>query len=242
MSHQVSEHIIRESGKPGHVKRLNHRMYINRSDINKLQVLALSLTQTCKQVRSEFRPIHFRHHVVTLYDLSTYLFGLREWVKSSITGFGKWRKTLDICRKFMTTLELVVEPRQNLDLTKVLRLHMDDSPCKVVARRATPRHEDLIAPFAHIFNNRNETWRKWILTGDIQSVKMNICTQYDGFPASFIELYVDITTFAAEKWEGIGKRWRRERVGSIIGVDSSHKQNIGMHVPRIKIYFVASLG
>lgn len=102
LAEEVSEHVIRQSGKPGRVKRLRDRKYFDEPNIAKLQILALSLTQTCKQIREEFRPIHFKQHAVALYDLSAYLYGHGELMEP--LPFRFWRQTVHICSEVMTTL------------------------------------------------------------------------------------------------------------------------------------------
>jgi hypothetical protein len=117
----------------------------------KFQVPFWHLLQTCRQIRKEFGPVNFRHHTVALSDVESY-----------VTAFARLSpetkpRPRDLWRQGPETLELEIEPSEDIELLQVLQLKALHPECKIAIRQAEIGCEDLIAPLSRFINNENET-------------------------------------------------------------------------------------
>jgi hypothetical protein len=121
----------------------------------------LGLTQTCRQIRSEYRPWYISRPKVCVGDIQLYIHAFIQHSKTD------WKNAFDAYA--LRSITAVTSSCGKMDLLPLLRLQVLH-PSIVI----NVEYPNSIEPVQQILNNESELWLSWIKTGAMEQAQLKI--------------------------------------------------------------------
>jgi hypothetical protein len=126
----------------------------------------LGLTQTCRQIRSEYRPWYISHPKVCVGDIQLYIHAFIQHPKTD------WKNAFDTYA--LRSITVVTSSCGKMDQLPLLRLQILHPSIVINVLSAEPRYFNSIEPLQQILNNESELWLGWNKTGPMEQARLKI--------------------------------------------------------------------
>jgi hypothetical protein len=126
----------------------------------------LGLTQTCRQIRSEYRPWYISRPKVCVGDIQLYIHAFIQHPKTD------WKNAFDAYA--LRSITVVISSCRKMYLLPLLRLQVLHPSIVINVESAEPRYANSIEPLQQILNNESEVWLRWIKTGAMEQALLKI--------------------------------------------------------------------
>jgi hypothetical protein len=187
------------------VRRNRSGQRTNPEKPDRLRVPYLSLMHARRAIRYEFRSLYFNQIAVPIGSRPSFIFAFIEHpqLPMKIAFYTFWQS--------VRTLRVVVAPCDALELLPLLRLKARRSTCKVEIQSEKGR-EKRAAALAHLINNTNEMWLRWISTRVVRETELTI------FPGSRDDMTFHVTLLTqligtGEVWDFMNRLDCDKRIG-----------------------------
>lgn len=176
----------------------------------------IALTQTCMQIRAEFRPMWLPTHRIPFNLTDSYFKAFfptrirKALVRfkphaDTIVGFRVWVRKGDLGTRW-----------DGCDVTRLLRHKARFPDCTIMCRGLLAVYEKLLRASDSFLNHSNLTWLMWIRTGRISQVRLGLDPEEDDqvswvivVKEKFAEPWMKALSTAPPKgaWEGAMERF-----------------------------------
>ncbi|KAH7080840.1 hypothetical protein FB567DRAFT_113988 [Paraphoma chrysanthemicola] len=183
---------------------------------SRLQLRGLALTQVCREIRGEFRPLLLRDVVVSLRDIEMYVHAFVEQPKMN------YRRAFGLFHDKIGIIQISLSSYSEVDVLYLLRLKArhPDSRIKLCPHAGYGKISSLCERF---FNNSNQKWKSWICNGTISQVRLRISSPVDRFSSTCLFFYIVFRTHRIPHWIeelGLTKASASKEILASIGLDT----------------------
>ncbi|KAH7066590.1 hypothetical protein BKA63DRAFT_123610 [Paraphoma chrysanthemicola] len=178
------------------IRRIRGTAYYSR-----MQLRGLALTQVCREIRGEFRPLLLRDVVVSLRDIEMYVHAFVEQPKMN------YRRAFGLFHEKIGIIQISISSYSEVDVLYLLRLKArhPDSKIKLCPHIGYGKISSLCEKF---FNNTDQKWKSWICNGTISQVRLRISGPVDRFSSTCLFFYIRIERYTGFYWTGHSRHAR----------------------------------